>query len=135
MTTTPDGYPLVDVTLARRLERAEGASSARSCEASARAVPGRRAEWIAVNGTYAMFDGPESPITQTFGFGMFAVPLLDARLRYAAENGCDLALMVARPGSGSQRNAERHGFRIAYTRLKWRKRNTNPSPVTGEPRA
>jgi hypothetical protein len=27
--------------------------------------------------------------------------------------------MVAQPGSASQRNAERHGFRIAYTRTKW----------------
>ena len=34
--------------------------------------------------------------------------------------GCDLAMMSARPGSNSQRNAERHGFRIAYTRIKWR---------------
>jgi GNAT superfamily N-acetyltransferase len=46
--------------------------------------------------------------------------LLDARLNYAAEHGCDLALMGALPGSGSQRNAERQGFRIAYTRIKWR---------------
>ena len=29
-------------------------------------------------------------------------------------------MMGAPPGSGSQRNAERHGFRIAYTRIKWR---------------
>jgi GNAT superfamily N-acetyltransferase len=48
--------------------------------------------------------------------------LLDARLAYAAEHGCDLAMMCAQPGSGSQRNAERHGFRIAYTRIKWRLR-------------
>jgi hypothetical protein len=27
--------------------------------------------------------------------------------------------MGALPGSGSQRNAERNGFRIAYTRIKW----------------
>jgi hypothetical protein len=46
--------------------------------------------------------------------------LLDARLRYAAERGCDLAMMCALPGSASQRNAERQGFRIAYTRIKWR---------------
>jgi len=46
--------------------------------------------------------------------------LLDARMRHAAAHGCDLALMGAAPGSGSQRNAERHGFRIAYTRVKWR---------------
>ncbi len=46
--------------------------------------------------------------------------LLDSRLRHAAELGCDLAMMGASPGSASQRNAERHGFRIAYTRIKWR---------------
>jgi len=46
--------------------------------------------------------------------------LLDARLRHAAAHGCDVALMGALPGSSSQRNAERHGFRIAYTRVKWR---------------
>ncbi len=45
--------------------------------------------------------------------------LLEARLRYAADEGCDLAMMGAQPGSASQRNAEQHGFRIAYTRLKW----------------
>ena len=48
--------------------------------------------------------------------------LLDHRLRFAAERGCDLALMGALPGSGSQRNAERNGFRIAYTRVKFRRR-------------
>jgi GNAT superfamily N-acetyltransferase len=47
--------------------------------------------------------------------------LLDARLAYAAGHGCDLAMMGAAPGSASQRNAERHGFRIAYTRIKWRR--------------
>ena len=46
--------------------------------------------------------------------------LLEKRLRYAATLGCSVAMMVALPGSGSQRNAERHGFRIAYTRTKWR---------------
>jgi GNAT superfamily N-acetyltransferase len=46
--------------------------------------------------------------------------LLDARMRYAFEQGCDLAMMVAEAGSQSQRNAERQGFRIAYTRNKWR---------------
>jgi GNAT superfamily N-acetyltransferase len=46
--------------------------------------------------------------------------LLEARLRYAREHGCDLAMMVTEAGSTSQRNAERQGFRIAYTRIKWR---------------
>ena len=45
--------------------------------------------------------------------------LLDARLKFAAENGCELAIMGALPGSSSQRNAEKNGFRIAYTRTKW----------------
>ena len=45
--------------------------------------------------------------------------LLGARLRFAAAAGCDLATMGAEPGSASQRNAERSGFRIAYTRTKW----------------
>jgi GNAT superfamily N-acetyltransferase len=47
--------------------------------------------------------------------------LLDTRLRTAASNGCDLAMMVAAPGSASQRNAERQGFQIAYTRTKWQR--------------
>jgi hypothetical protein len=47
--------------------------------------------------------------------------LLSARLAAAAANGCDVAMMVAAPGSASQRNAERRGFRIAYTRTKWQR--------------
>jgi GNAT superfamily N-acetyltransferase len=47
--------------------------------------------------------------------------LLEARLGYAAAHGCDIAMMGASPGSDSQRNAERQGFRIAYTRVKWRR--------------
>ena len=46
--------------------------------------------------------------------------LLQARMRYAAVHGCDLAMMVAEAGSNSQRNAERKGFRVAYTRMKWK---------------
>lgn len=48
--------------------------------------------------------------------------LLAARLSTAVAEGCDVAMMVAQAGSGSQRNAERQGFRIAYTRAKWRRR-------------
>ncbi len=46
--------------------------------------------------------------------------LLEERMRYAFDHGCDLAAMVAEAGSNSQRNAERKGFRVAYTRMKWR---------------
>jgi GNAT superfamily N-acetyltransferase len=47
--------------------------------------------------------------------------LLEARLRYAHDHNCDLCMMVTEAGSNSQRNAERQGFRVAYTRIKWRK--------------
>ena len=39
------------------------------------------------------------------------------RLAFAAENGCEIAVMGAEPGSTSHRNAERLGFRVAYTKL------------------
>ena len=263
-----------DLSLSRRLERAEARANVSFVEARANAFPDVGAEWLDVRGAYAMFDGPESPVTQTFGLGLFeptspadldllesffktrgapvchevspladpttvallnergyqpfeftsvmfrpisrgqrfaelrnekikvrriephegelwaqtsaqgwseflelgdfmltfgrinaqrsdglsfiaelqgkpiatglmsmhegvallagasTVPerrkqgaqlaLLDQRLSYAADNGCDLAAMGALPGSASQRNAERQGFRIAYTRIKWR---------------
>jgi GNAT superfamily N-acetyltransferase len=266
-------FPFSDIELARRLERAEGRANVEFVEARAKVFPASGAEWIEVAGAYAMFDGVASPLTQTFGLGVFepataatleeieaffkrhgasvfheisplaepsllpllhergyhpveltsmmyrpiargfqfAAPfnerlqvrlirpdehelwaqtsvkgwseltdllgfmleisqvsaaranalsflaeldgraigtasliindgvallagastipegrkqgaqlaLLESRLRYAVEQGCDLAVMGAQPGSASQRNAERQGFRIAYTRIKW----------------
>jgi hypothetical protein len=265
--------PFSDLSLSRRLERAEGRSNADFIEARAKLFPESDVEWIEIAGAYAMFDGIGSPLTQTFGLGVFdpvtqndlekledffqqrgahvhhevsplagpslltllnergyqpielssvmyrpidceiqlasprnekvqsrlmrdgeedlwaqtaakgwseliefadiilqlssitakraggcsfmaeldgrpiatgamfmhdgvallagasTIPagrrqgaqlaLLENRLRYAAERGCDLAMMCAAPGSASQRNAERQGFRIAYTRAKW----------------
>jgi hypothetical protein len=269
----PVQYPLVDHGLAQRLEYGEGEANRRFVEAHARLEPTSGACWMDVDGTYVMFDGVESPLTQTFGLGMSGPvtgatldrierhfsdrgattfhevsPLADAstlpllysrgyeafefssvlfqplppdgrplssgsvrvrlttpdeneawaqaagegwgefpeleafmrafgrviassdgalsyvaeingriaataammlhggvallagastissarrqgaqaallavRLQDAADRGCDVAMMAAQPGSGSQRNAERNGFRIAYTRLKWRR--------------
>lgn len=269
---TENTYPFADIELARRLERTEARANANFVEARAKAFPEVGATWIAVAQTYALFDGAGSPVTQTFGLGMFepvtaedmdqieefftsrgagvfhevcpladisaftllsergykpiefsnvlyrpispdlrlhanrneeievrvieksegelwartafegwsefsevadfiremglvtvrskasaflaelqgnpiatgamtiagdvallagasTVPgarrqgaqlaLLEERLRYAATQGCTVAMMAALPGSGSQRNAERHGFRVAYTRTKW----------------
>jgi len=45
------------------------------------------------------------------------IALQRARLRLARDGGCDLAVSEARPGGTSQRNMERLGFRIAYTRV------------------
>jgi GNAT superfamily N-acetyltransferase len=261
-----------DLALSRRLERAEGHACVRFAEARRRLFPDSGAEWMECTGAYAVFDGIDSPVTQTFGLGIFEEPnaaaldvierfflergapvlhevsplvgtaaldllcsrqyrpieisnvmyrpvekpaaegrsnirvrvtgpdeaqlwatvsakgwthehpelldfvrqsaaissareqspcflaelegqpgaagalcidrgvalfagaatipemrrrglqaaLLEERMRYAFEHGCDLAMMVAEAGSDSQRNAERQGFRIAYTRMKWR---------------
>jgi GNAT superfamily N-acetyltransferase len=263
-------FPYSDQELSRRLERCEAKTNAASVTARARLHPESGAGWIERAGAYAMFDGAGSPLTQTFGLGLFAEPadadldvleefftsrgapvfhevsplahpetlvllsrrgyrpvelssilyrplaavprtnevrtrviepgeedlwsattaagwseypdlgdfmlelgrvmatsdgthaflaeldgrpvasgalamhdgvailagastipaerkrgaqraLLEARLQYAFEHGCDLATMGAQPGSASQRNAERQGFRIAYTRIKWGK--------------
>ena len=45
--------------------------------------------------------------------------LLAHRLAFAASLGCSVAMMGALPGSASQRNAQRNGFEVVYTRLKW----------------
>lgn len=273
-------FPFADLSLARRLERTEALGNVDFVKARAKAFPESNAEWMELNGAYAMFDGVGSPVTQTFGLGMHAAlssedlnviedffrahgaeifhevcPLADAtvlsvlnernyrpvefssvlyrpiskdfrlnatvnekirvrqiesnehdlwariaadgwseyseladflfelgqvsaqrddalcylaeldnqpiatgvlsicegvallagastvpagrqqgaqlallehRLRFAAEQGCDVAMMAALPGSSSQRNAERHGFRISYTRTKWQATNNNP---------
>lgn len=47
------------------------------------------------------------------------------RLRIARDAGCDLAVTEAAPGSGSQRNMERIGFRLVYTRVD----AVGPAPV------
>lgn len=271
--TDEESFPFSDLTLSRRLEKAEGRSNAEFVEARAKLFPDSGAQWIEVAGAHIMYDGPGSPTTQTFGLGLFqpitsgemdvieeffrergaevfhevspladptllallnergyqpveftsvlfrpirsnfrlkasrnerihvrlmedgeqelwartaakgwsefsefadfiyemsqvsarrsdglaflaeldgriiatgvlsicdgvallagasTIPegrkqgaqlaLLESRLRYAAEQGCDIAMIDTQPGSASQRNAERHGFRIAYTRIKW----------------
>jgi GNAT superfamily N-acetyltransferase len=45
--------------------------------------------------------------------------LIEARLAFAAAAGCDLAMVSTLPGSISQRNVERQGFQVVYTRTKW----------------
>lgn len=64
-------YPGVDLALARRLERAEAMANAACVDSRRTLQPEVGAEWTQVAGVYAMFDGPASPITQTFGLGLF----------------------------------------------------------------
>ena len=68
----PQLVPFADLELARRLERTEAVSSARFVEARLRVFPESGATWMETAGVYAMFDGPDSPVTQTFGLGLFA---------------------------------------------------------------
>jgi len=43
--------------------------------------------------------------------------IIARRLQQAARSGCEFAVVSTQPGSGSQRNMERRGFRLAYTKL------------------
>lgn len=75
MNRSPRTTPLVtDLALAQRLERAESSANAAFCDARVAREPASGAAWRDLDGTYAMFDGPESPVTQTFGLGLFAPP-------------------------------------------------------------
>lgn len=86
-------YPLANLDLARRLERTEGLACASFVEARAQHQPGSGAVWTEVAGTYAMFDGVGSPITQTFGLGLFG-EITDAHLEqleaFFRERGSDV---------------------------------------------
>jgi GNAT superfamily N-acetyltransferase len=65
---------LADRSLSCRLERAEGLTNADFVEARARLTPESGARWISVAGALAMFDGADSPWSQTFGLGLFQMP-------------------------------------------------------------
>lgn len=60
-----------DKSLSQKLERTEARANADFVETRAKLDPSSGARWIDVAGAYAMFDGPESPCTQTFGLGLF----------------------------------------------------------------
>ena len=81
-------------------------------------------ETIAATGVVAMHDGVAllagASTRPAFRRRGAQTALLTARLAHARAAGCDLAMICARPGSESHRNAERGGFAIAYTRIKWR---------------
>ncbi|HEY0795486.1 MAG TPA: GNAT family N-acetyltransferase [Acidisarcina sp.] len=60
-----------DLALSKRLEQAEGNACIQFAQAKRRLDPASRVEWIKSDGIYAAFDGPESPVTQSFGLGLF----------------------------------------------------------------
>ncbi len=74
---------------------------------------------LGIHGDVALLAGA-STIPSARGQGAQRL-LLATRLAAAREQGCSVAMIVAEVGSISQRNAERDGFRVGYTRTKWRR--------------
>ena len=63
--------PFINLALSRRLERAEGQACRAFADARSRLDPASGATSIECAGTYAVFDGINSPVTQTSGLGLF----------------------------------------------------------------
>jgi hypothetical protein len=78
---------------------------------------------VAGGGTLALHDG----VAGLFGASTLPVArkrgvqtaLLQRRLARASQAGSDIAVCIAQPGSSSQRNIVRQGFRVLYTRVKF----------------
>jgi GNAT superfamily N-acetyltransferase len=66
---------------------------------------------LEADGIASLFGASTIPAYRNRGIQTAA---LNARL--AAAKGCDLAIVMTTPGSPSQRNVERAGFRVAYTK-------------------
>src|SRR5678816_45243 len=86
-------YPFADLELARRLEGTEARTNVEFVEARKKAFPDSGAEWFEIAGTRAMFDSPGSPLTQTFGLGMFepvTAEQLDEIEQFFQKRGADV---------------------------------------------
>ncbi len=108
-----DGQPVSDdmVSLFAIFFHAESASAWFAFDQSGRPAGGGM---ISVIGRYGMLYG-DSTLPESRGAGMQSA-LIAARLRQASLAGCTLAVACTLPGSTSQRNYERAGFRVAYTK-------------------
>lgn len=62
---------VVNREFSQHLERTEARANADFVDTRARLEPDSGAAWIEVGGAFAMYDGAESPLTQTFGLGIF----------------------------------------------------------------
>jgi ribosomal protein S18 acetylase RimI-like enzyme len=79
---------------------------------------------------------PQHRVVALFGAGTLAeyrrrglqTALFRHRLQAAAASGCEVAVVVTRGGTVSQRNAERLGFRVAYSKATLLKDFENASP-------
>jgi GNAT superfamily N-acetyltransferase len=92
-------------------------------------IPGVISFVASVNGVMAGVGAglmiPEHHIVALFGAGTvpefrrrgIQTAVLGVRLKLAAEAGCELAVVVTQGATVSQRNSERVGFRVAYSKV------------------
>ena len=92
------------------------------------ALPGATAFTASIEGKVVGGAGgriiPEARIAALFGTATLPeyrgrgvqTALIARRLHEASLHGCEYAVVSTHPGSGSQRNMERRGFRVAYTK-------------------
>ena len=83
-------YPAMvfaDLDLSRRLERAEGQACLEFAESRHRLNPERGAAWMQCAGANVVFDGVDSPVTQTFGLGLFEPLIPGCWTRLSAFSG------------------------------------------------
>src|SRR5579884_954594 len=108
-------FSAVELDTGRRLLRLEGASAWLAL------VDGAPAAAAAMNtrGKLALLFA-DSTVRRFRNRGLH-LALIRARLAHAARLGCDLATASTAPGSASQRNYERAGLRVVYTKLNMQK--------------
>jgi|SRR5438552_1763717 len=79
-----------DLALSRRLESAEGHACAQFAKARHRLFPESGAAWMECAGAVAVSDGVDSPVTQSFGLGIFeelSAATLDVVERFFLDRG------------------------------------------------
>lgn len=102
-------YPSVDLALVQRLERAEVLATVGYVEARRSFQPSAGAAWQLKRGVHAVFDGPRSPLTQTFGLGIFEPPTNDAL--------AELEDFFSRRGVGTAHEVSSLAAPVTYERL------------------
>ncbi len=106
---TDDAPPDEDLTLSRAFFRMAGGATAVMAHQDGVAAA---AGMLDIDGDVAaLFATATRPAYRRRGLQS---ALLDFRLRMAQERGCTIATIETDPGSASQRNVERAGFRLAY---------------------
>src|SRR5688500_1755415 len=127
-----------DIELSRKLERTEARANADFVETRARVSPESGAAWMDVGGVYAMFDGVESPCTQTFGLGMFDCVShadMDTIERFFVDRGAPVFHEVSPMADGSTMSLlVDRGYRpVELSNVMFRALDPTEQCVTGAP--